>query len=117
MSSWTGCTSTSDANAWNRCTKMSFETALGLEGDAMDLGITGLRVLITAGASGIGLEVARAFVREGARVHVCDVDRAALDSLADSDPQIDRTVADVADRARVALLFEEAPKTLGGLDV
>src|SRR3954453_14435961 len=29
MSSWTGCTSTSDANAWNRCTKMSFETALG----------------------------------------------------------------------------------------
>src|SRR3954470_14336216 len=30
MSSWTGCTSTSDANAWNRCTNMSFETALGL---------------------------------------------------------------------------------------
>src|SRR4051794_10848787 len=29
MSSWTGCTSTSDANAWNRCTNMSFETALG----------------------------------------------------------------------------------------
>src|SRR3954451_21271738 len=28
MSSWTGCTSTSDANAWNRCTNMSFETAL-----------------------------------------------------------------------------------------
>src|SRR3954468_17618120 len=29
MSSWTGCTSTSDANACNRCTNMSFETALG----------------------------------------------------------------------------------------
>src|SRR4051812_28768023 len=29
MSSWTGCTSTSDANPCNRCTNMSFETALG----------------------------------------------------------------------------------------
>jgi NAD(P)-dependent dehydrogenase (short-subunit alcohol dehydrogenase family) len=83
----------------------------------MDLGIGGLRVLVTAGASGIGLEVARAFVREGAKVHVCDVDRAALAAMERSDPQIDRTVADVADRARVALLFEEALKTLGGLDV
>src|SRR3954468_23259104 len=31
MSSWTGCTSTSDANAWNRCANMSFETALPLQ--------------------------------------------------------------------------------------
>src|SRR5687767_13840003 len=84
---------------------------------ALDLGIKGLRVLVTAGASGIGLEVARAFVREGARVHICDVDRDALDAMAQSDPQITRTVADVADRARVALLFEEALKVLGGLDV
>ena len=39
----------------------------------MDLGIKGLRVMISAGANGIGLEIARAFVREGALVHVCDV--------------------------------------------
>ena len=32
----------------------------------MDLGIKDLRVLVTAGAGGIGLEIARAFVREGA---------------------------------------------------
>ena len=83
----------------------------------MELGIHDMRVLVTAGASGIGLEVARAFLREGAKVHVCDVDRDALDAMAKSDPQITRTVADVADRARVALLFEEALKALGGLDV
>src|SRR3954468_6816234 len=29
MSSWTGCTSISDANTWNCSTNMSFETALG----------------------------------------------------------------------------------------
>ncbi|MBB4019951.1 NAD(P)-dependent dehydrogenase (short-subunit alcohol dehydrogenase family) [Chelatococcus caeni] len=83
----------------------------------MDLDIKGLRVLVTAGANGIGLEIARAFVREGARVHVCDVDTVALDALAGSDPALTRSTCDVADRASVARLFEEALAALGGLDV
>jgi NAD(P)-dependent dehydrogenase (short-subunit alcohol dehydrogenase family) len=83
----------------------------------MDLGIQGLRVLITAGASGIGRETARAFVEEGARVHVCDVDEEALAALAQSDPAITRSRADVADRAQVAAMFDEALAALGGLDV
>ena len=45
----------------------------------MDLDIKGLRVLVTAGANGIGLAIARAFVAEGAKVHTCDVDEAALE--------------------------------------
>jgi NAD(P)-dependent dehydrogenase (short-subunit alcohol dehydrogenase family) len=83
----------------------------------MELGIKGLRVLITAGASGIGRETARAFVEEGARVHICDVDPIALDELGKSDPAITRSRADVADRAEVAAMFDEAMKALGGLDV
>ncbi len=83
----------------------------------MDLGVEGLRVLVTAGAGGIGLEIARSFVREGARVHVCDVDDAALASLAASDPGVTRSRADVADRTDVTRLFEEALHALGGLDV
>jgi NAD(P)-dependent dehydrogenase (short-subunit alcohol dehydrogenase family) len=83
----------------------------------MDLGIAGLRVLVTAGASGIGLEIARAFVREGARVHVSDIDRAALDGLAASDPDLTHSYGDVADRANVARFLEEALQALGGLDV
>jgi NAD(P)-dependent dehydrogenase (short-subunit alcohol dehydrogenase family) len=83
----------------------------------MDLGIQGLRVLVTAGAGGIGLEIARSFVKEGAKVHICDVDQKALDAVATSDPKLTRSVADVADRAQVAKLFDDALKALGGLDV
>jgi NAD(P)-dependent dehydrogenase (short-subunit alcohol dehydrogenase family) len=83
----------------------------------LDLGIQGLRVLVTAGASGIGREVARAFVREGAKVHICDIDAQALGALAKSDPKISGTQTDVADRAQVAALFSAALDKLGGLDV
>ena len=83
----------------------------------MDLGISGLRVLVTAGASGIGLAIARAFSAEGARVHVCDVDEARLAELPLSDPGIGHSTCDVADRGQVGRLFEEAVGALGGLDV
>lgn len=82
----------------------------------MDLDIDGLRVMVSAGADGIGLEIARAFVREGARAHVCDVDENALDSLAHSDPSLTWTRCDVASRDQVAQFFEEAIGILGGLD-
>ena len=83
----------------------------------MNLGIKGLRVLVTAGANGIGLAIARAFVGEGAKVHICDVDQAALRRLANSDPKITGSKADVSDRKHVAKLFRDAIATLGGLDV
>ena len=82
----------------------------------MDLGIRDLRVMVSAGASGIGLEIARTFAREGARVHVCDVDRAGIAALGKSDPAIGATACDVADRAQVARFFDEALAKLGGLD-
>jgi NAD(P)-dependent dehydrogenase (short-subunit alcohol dehydrogenase family) len=82
----------------------------------MELEIQGLRVMVSAGANGIGLEIARAFVREGARVHVCDVDKAALGRLAASDSAITTTVCDVSNRDHVALFFEQGLAHLGGLD-
>lgn len=83
----------------------------------MDMGLNGARVLITAGAAGIGLEVARAFVREGAKVHVCDIDPLALAALAVSDPGLGASRCDVSDRTQVAALFDTALGALGGLDV
>ncbi|APV50999.1 3-oxoacyl-[acyl-carrier-protein] reductase [Betaproteobacteria bacterium GR16-43] len=82
----------------------------------MNLEIDGLRVMITAGANGIGLEIARAFVREGARVHVCDVDSAAIANLGKSDPSITSSVCDVSDRTQVERFFAEGLAKLGGLD-
>jgi NAD(P)-dependent dehydrogenase (short-subunit alcohol dehydrogenase family) len=82
----------------------------------MDLGIKGLRVLVTAGAAGIGLEIARAFLREGARVHICDVDKEALAAVRKNDPSLTQSLCDVSDRAAVATLFDDAVKALGGLD-
>ena len=47
----------------------------------MDLGLTGKRVVISAGAAGIGRVIAERFLDEGASVFVCDVDEAALAKL------------------------------------
>ena len=82
----------------------------------MDLGLQGHRVIVTAGAGGIGREIARGFAAEGARVVVCDVDRDALSALAESDPDLIALPCDVADRAAVADFMGQALERLGGLD-
>lgn len=83
----------------------------------MDLGLKGSRVLVTAGGNGIGLAIARRFAAEGAKVHTCDVDPAALAALAASDAAITSTKCDVSDRSAVDKLFAETLEKLGGLDV
>ncbi len=82
----------------------------------MDLDLTGCRVIVTAGAAGIGLEVARAFVEEGAKVWVCDVDREAITTLASSDECIAAKECDVTDRKGVRDFFFSAVEDMGGLD-
>jgi NAD(P)-dependent dehydrogenase (short-subunit alcohol dehydrogenase family) len=74
----------------------------------------GLRVLVTAGASGIGQAIAVAFAEAGARVHVCDIDEAALDR---ADFAALRTVCDVSDFDAVARLVRETEAAFGGIDV
>ena len=44
----------------------------------MDTGMKGKRVLVTAGAQGIGLAITEAFVAAGAEVHICDISEAFL---------------------------------------
>jgi NAD(P)-dependent dehydrogenase (short-subunit alcohol dehydrogenase family) len=77
----------------------------------------GLRVLVTAGASGIGSALAATFADAGAKVFVCDIDRVALDAWRAVRPDIGACVADVADPRQVDALFDAATAFLGGLDV
>ncbi len=79
--------------------------------------VPGLRVLVTAGANGIGAAIARAFHAAGARVHVCDVDRVALDRFLTETPGIAGSAADASVAADVDTVFEGVRSHLGGLDV
>jgi len=76
-----------------------------------------LRVLVTAGANGIGAAIARAFHAAGSRVHVCDVDRSALDRIVAGTPGITGSMADASVAADVDAVFDDVRSHLGGLDV
>lgn len=77
----------------------------------------GFRVLITAGARGIGNTMVKTFLAAGARVHTCDIDAAALAECRASLPEVSATRADVSSVDDVDRLFQEAREHLGGLDV
>lgn len=77
----------------------------------------GLRVLVTAGASGIGHAIAAALLEDGARVHVCDISDEALETCSASLSGASFSRADVASEADVNQLFRDVRTQLGGLDV
>jgi NAD(P)-dependent dehydrogenase (short-subunit alcohol dehydrogenase family) len=72
--------------------------------------LDGLRALVTGGASGIGLAIARAFTGEGATVVVLDRTDAGPDGFA-------YVRADLTDDASVRTAVAAAVERLGGLDV
>lgn len=72
------------------------------------------RVLITAGANGIGLVMARAFQDAGYRVWVTDVDHGTLTDLP---PGIRGSHCDASSEPAMEILFAEIAAEWGGLDV
>ena len=82
----------------------------------MNVSVSGLRVVVTAGGNGIGRAVAAAFTESGARVHICDIDAGALEGCCEQ-TGCTGTLADVGDPKAVDALFEDALSALGGLDV
>jgi NAD(P)-dependent dehydrogenase (short-subunit alcohol dehydrogenase family) len=76
----------------------------------------GRRTVITGAARGIGAEIARTYVAEGARVVLLDV---AADQVRELAKELDgeSVVVDLADAAATAAATEEAISLLGGLDI
>ena len=76
-----------------------------------------LRVIITAAAAGIGRAIAEAFARQGARVHVCDVDETAIKEFLSANGQITARRADVSRQSELDAWLDGALADLGGVDV
>ena len=83
----------------------------------MNSSARGLRVLVTAGAAGIGKAFAETFADAGSKVFICDVDKDALDQFRKARPEVGAGITDVADPRQVDGLFDAATAFLGGLDV
>jgi len=80
--------------------------------------LDGKVAFITGAANGIGRSIAEAFLDEGARVVVADIDANALEGLASGNEERVLTVScDVTDEAAVSAAVDAAVETFGGLDI
>lgn len=77
----------------------------------------GLRVMITAGAGGLGAAIADAFIEAGAKVAICDLSPEGLDRFSTRYPDAIALEADVAQEDQVGALFDKVEAQFGGLDV
>jgi NAD(P)-dependent dehydrogenase (short-subunit alcohol dehydrogenase family) len=83
--------------------------------------LEGKRVVISGAGSGIGLQTALTFGREGARVGLLDVDEAAVlaaaEAVVTAGSEAMPLHADVTDESAVQQSFERIARSWGGLDV
>ncbi|GAA4135052.1 SDR family oxidoreductase [Flavobacterium chungbukense] len=85
-----------------------------LKSEKMDL--KGKTILITGGASGIGLESAKQLLAEGAKVIITGRNKEKLDTAKRLYPQITAIQNDVADAEQAQQLYKEI-EALGGIDI
>jgi len=80
-------------------------------------GLTGKRVVVTGGTSGIGEATSRRFLAEGARVVALAIGEEEIATAAERIPGVEALRCDVADAAAVAAAFARIDELLGGVDV
>jgi NAD(P)-dependent dehydrogenase (short-subunit alcohol dehydrogenase family) len=76
-----------------------------------------LRVLVSAGASGIGAAIAERFRADGAKVSICDRDQVAVDAAVQRDPALHAVVGNVADVGDTERWVDEVVDLWGSVDV
>ncbi|WP_421980225.1 SDR family oxidoreductase [Roseibium sp.] len=75
------------------------------------------RVLVSAGAAGIGRVIAERFLSEGAQVAICDADADAVLSFSEQHPNAFAVVADVTSESEMVDFLAELETRWGGADV
>jgi meso-butanediol dehydrogenase/(S,S)-butanediol dehydrogenase/diacetyl reductase len=76
------------------------------------------RVVITGGASGIGLATAQRFLDEGARVVVFDWDKEKLENVLSENPRLSGGInVDVSQHKEVEDAFQRTDEIMGGIDI
>ena len=87
----------------------------------MDLGLKGLRAVVTGSTKGIGRRAADIFADEGASVAICarnpDEVKAAVASLKAKGVGAFGQTVDVADRAALERFIADSANALGGVDI
>lgn len=80
--------------------------------------LAGKTALITGAARGIGLGFAKAYIREGARVAIADIDLAGAETATASIGEDAIAIhLDVCDQASIDACVEGAESKLGGIDI
>mgnify|MGYP001249326477 FL=1 len=78
--------------------------------------IKGLKIVITAGASGIGSEIAQVLSQADAKVIICDKDQEALDQFSKNNPEIISLKADVSNEEEVLSTFDAVKDHFGEIN-
>lgn len=86
-------------------------------GASCTLDVRGLRVLVTAGGSGIGRAIAERLAAAGARVHITDLAENAVSDAVSSIPGLTGTSGDAALAEHVDRVLTDVQDRLDGLDL
>lgn len=90
----------------------------------MEKKLHGRHAIVTGGTQGLGLAIARAYVRHGAHVYICAREAERLElaaedlrTVANGEVRIESSVADVSDDRQIGRMFSDALTKFGRVEI